>query len=177
MHTDFFLTPKAEEARYQLHNNNVEDPGYQKFVSPIVQTIFNDFDCNHQGLDFGSGTAPVITSLLHKQKYNVTTYDPFFNPDQKALEKTYDYIICCEVMEHFYNPAKEFELLYSLLKKDGVLYCKTNLFNESIDFKTWWYKNDDTHVFFYTRETLEWICNKYGFKNLNNAKNLIVFKK
>ncbi len=174
---DFFLSTQAEKERYLLHKNDVNDPGYQKFVSPIISDVLKDFNTNHKGLDFGSGSGPIVTSILHESGYNITAYDPIFEPNKDVLKESYDYIICCEVMEHFYNPAKEFELLYSLLNPKGALYCKTNLYDNTIDFDTWWYKNDTTHVFFYTKDTLHWIATKYGYATPRITKDFILFIK
>ncbi len=173
----YFLSEEAEKERYQLHENDVNDLGYQKFVSPIVNAICKKHDSNHKGLDFGSGKDSVIAYQLQKKGYNVLTYDPIFCPDDTILKSKYDYITCCEVMEHFYNPVKEFELLHSLLNKKGVIFCKTNLYHESINFDSWWYKNDATHVFFYSSDTLHWIQQKFKFKALEIANDLIIFTK
>ncbi|MEW7280790.1 methyltransferase domain-containing protein [Aquimarina sp. 2201CG1-2-11] len=86
---------------------------------------------------------------------------PIFVQTKTFLKKRYVYIVCFEVMEHFYNPAKEFGLLKSLLLPNGTLYCKTKLYNSMINFTTWWYKNDPTHVFFYSNSTLLWIKNPW----------------
>ncbi|WP_109298761.1 class I SAM-dependent methyltransferase [Aquimarina sp. AU474] len=172
-----FLSAKDEKNRYQLHDNDINDSGYQKFALPIVNSVLEVFDPNHNGLDFGSGSGPVITSLLRKEGYKITTYDPFFDPNTNALKTTYDYIVCCEVIEHFFYPQKEFKLLYSLLKPNGVLYCKTNIYNSSINFKSWWYKNDPTHVFFYSNDALNWIAAKFGFKAIEIKSDLIIFEK
>ncbi|WP_299314047.1 class I SAM-dependent methyltransferase [uncultured Aquimarina sp.] len=177
LHSSYFLSNDKERKRYEIHNNDVTDLGYQNFVSPIVNAIIKNYRKNHKGLDFGSGSNPVITTMLRNQKYTITTFDPFFDPDSKALQSTYHYIACCEVMEHFYHPNKEFKLLYSLLKNKGSLYCKTYLYDESIDFDSWWYKNDTTHVFFYTKKTLNWIKNHYGFSEVIISEKLIIFKK
>ncbi|AXT63440.1 class I SAM-dependent methyltransferase [Aquimarina sp. AD10] len=177
LHKDHYLTPEQEKERYELHHNDINDLGYKKFVSPIIQAVENDYNPNHFGLDFGSGSGPIVTSLLSKKGYQITMYDPFFTPNTNALSAKYDYIICCEVMEHFYDPAKEFKLLYSLLNQNGSLYCKTNLFKSSIDFTSWWYKNDSTHVFFYTSETLNWIQKTYGFISVTISDKIIVFQK
>ncbi|GAA4270844.1 class I SAM-dependent methyltransferase [Aquimarina gracilis] len=177
LHSSHFLSPEQEKERYLLHQNDVNDSGYQNFVSPIVKAIFNRYDSSHIGLDFGSGSGPVITSLLTNKEYNIRTYDPYFAPNNKALNSRYDYVICCEVMEHFYIPSKEFELLFSLLKPNGTLYCKTNLYYNTIDFDSWWYKNDPTHVFFYSPDSLHWIKNRLGFESLTIEKDLITFRK
>ncbi|MHA7057789.1 class I SAM-dependent methyltransferase [Aquimarina sp. M1] len=173
----YFLSNDQERKRYETHNNDVTDPGYQNFVSPIVNAILEDYDENSKGLDFGSGSGPVITEMLRNQGYEIETYDPFFDPNSKALQTTYDYIACCEVMEHFYNPHKEFKLLHSLLRNKASLYCKTYLYDTSIDFESWWYKNDPTHVFFYTKKTLNWIKQYYHFYDIIISDNLIIFRK
>jgi len=102
------------------HNNDVNDSGYHKFVSPIVNAVLNDFLPEHKGLDFGAGTGPVISKLLTDRNYQIKQYDPYFFNLPELLQKKYDYIVCCEVIEHFYDPDKEFQLLKSLLKARNV---------------------------------------------------------
>ena len=172
---DFYLSPQEEKFRYRLHNNDIDDPGYREFVRPIVEKIKSKIPASSTGLDFGCGTGPVIASELQKSGYKIELYDPYFQPDKKILEKQYDFIICCEVMEHFHDPLKEFKLLSSLLKPDAKLYCKTVLWNETIDFNGWHYKNDKTHVFFYSKETLLWIRENLGFSHLKIYDDFIVF--
>jgi citrate lyase synthetase len=51
----------------------------------------------------------------------------------------------------------------------------TDLYDESIDFAKWYYKNDVTHVFFYTKETFVWIQKEFGFRDLKIEKRLITY--
>jgi hypothetical protein len=51
----------------------------------------------------------------------------------------------------------------------------TDLLPEKEDFKNWYYKNDFTHVIFYTPKTLQWIQKKVGFKHLSIDNRLIRF--
>ncbi len=166
---------KVEKLRYEQHENDVEDKGYQTFVSPISNAIIRDFKTEDEGLDFGAGTAPVISKLLQDKNYNILQYDPYFHDYPELLKKKYDYIACCEVMEHFYNPYKDFKSLKSLLKENGKLYCMTYIYDESIDFKTWNYKDDRTHVFIYHKKTLEWIKEEFGFSDMTIEGRLIVY--
>lgn len=176
LHPSAYISLQEERKRYEEHNNDVDDPGYQKFVSPIVNGIQELFQPEHTGLDFGSGTGPVITKLLQDKGYTIDLYDPFFcnNPDK--LTKRYDYIACCEVIEHFHNPQKEFRLLHSLLKPGGVLFCMTEVYSEGIDFTKWYYKNDPTHVFFYHAEAFNWIRLNLGYSDVIITKRLITLK-
>jgi len=164
-----------EIKRYSEHNNDVEDIRYQNFVSPIVSGILENYSPHHQGLDFGAGTGPVISKLLKDQNYQIAQYDPFFHNYPQLLDNQYDYIACCEVMEHFHHPGKEFEKLRSILNEDGKLFCMTSIYHSEIDFQKWYYRNDPTHVFFYQSETIKYICKRFGFSNVDIQKNLIVF--
>ena len=171
------LTAEEEKTHYEKHNNDVFDERYQNFVSPIVNAVLQDFSSEAKGLDFGSGTGPVIAKMLTDKGYQVQNYDLFFANEPSLLNQKYDYISCCEVMEHFHQPYKEFELLKSLLLPKGKLYCKTEVFNNQKPFENWYYKDDFTHVFIYQHKTLEWIKTKFHFSNLVIKEKLIVFEK
>ncbi|MDT0690394.1 class I SAM-dependent methyltransferase [Salegentibacter sp. F188] len=175
---DFLPNPQEEVDRYTSHNNDVEDPRYQKFVSPIVEAILLDFDASvHQGLDFGAGTGPVISKMLQDRGFQIFPYDPFFQDDRELLQHKYNYIVCCEVMEHFHFPRKEFRKLKELLLPGGKLYCMTHLYSPEIEFENWYYKNDLTHVFIYQQETLKYITKEFGFSDFYVHKRLVVFSK
>lgn len=171
------LSAEEQKQHYGYHRNDANDKEYQKFVSPIVDSILKDFKPSHKGLDFGCGKDSSITKLLKEQNYEVASYDIFFANDPKVLKKTYDFIACCEVIEHFNNPKSEFERLFSLLNSDGKLYCMTELFSEKMNFDEWYYKNDPTHVFFYSEKTIGWIAQQFGFKDYTVKNRLIVFSK
>ena len=172
-----YLSASEEKKRYEQHQNDVEDEGYQNFVRPLVSEITTQQNPSDKGLDFGSGTGPVITKLLREEKYHIVTYDPFFDNSPERLETNYDYIVSCEVIEHFHQPYKEFQMLYSLLNKGGSLYLKTHLYSEDIQFKSWYYKDDPTHVFIYHKKTLEWIKKEFNFCQLKVENRHIQFKK
>jgi len=171
-----FLSPAEEKARYEQHINDVDDIRYQNFVRPIVSAVKAMYPSSAVGLDYGAGTGPVITKLLIDSHYLVKMYDPFFHPYTAVLERSYDFIVCCEVIEHFHKPVSEFKKLYNLLNPGGRLFCMTDLLNDG-DFAKWYYKDDPTHVLFYNRENLEWIKNKTGFSDLDIDGRLITLKK
>ncbi len=156
----YYLTADKEKAEYEIHNNDVNDIRYQNFTMPITNYVVEKFLPKHKGLDFGSGTGPVISSMLKKKGYDIAQYDPFFAPNKNVLHYKYDYIVSCEVFEHFYKPNIEIDRLTALLKNNGALLIMTMLYNGQIDFKTWRYRKDATHVFIYRKETIEYIANK-----------------
>lgn len=172
-----YLNSKEEKDRYKEHNNDINDPHYQNFTSPITDAIFENHNKEQFGLDYGSGTGPVISKQLQDKGYHVKLYDPYFHPDQDYINHRYDYIFSCEVFEHFHEPKKEIEKLLQLLKPGGRLYIMTHLFNPELDFTDWYYRNDPTHVFIYTFKTIEFIVKKYALAIEELTDRLIIVRK
>ncbi|MFD2516897.1 class I SAM-dependent methyltransferase [Salinimicrobium flavum] len=176
---DRLLHPGQEEekGRYLEHRNDVNDPRYREFTSPIWRYVLDNFRPEDRGLDFGSGTGPVISKVLSEHGYKVEKYDPYFAPHPHLLEQKYNYIVSCEVIEHFYNPKKEFSLLKKMLKPNGQLICMTLLFPPEKDFGSWIYRKDPTHVFIYREKTMKHITRQFNFNSceISNGR-LIIWK-
>lgn len=176
---EFRLSAEAEKKRYELHENNVLDQGYQDFVSELNAAITAFVSSMAKGLDYGSGKSSAISYLLEKQGFDIESYDPFFNLDvSKLTPASFDYIVTCEVVEHFYNPRHELEKINSYLKQDGFLFILTSLRTPGIDFISWSYRRDPTHVCFYSEKTFQWISEHLGCSILKlQQPNLIVLQK
>jgi len=175
----FWLDPMAEKGRYNLHINDIFDPRYRDFVSPISDAIMNDYRTEHLGLDFGCGPGPVIAEVLKEAQYQVQLYDPFYHPDESYLNQYFDYIFSCEVFEHFMNPKFEIEKLMRILKPKGRLYIMTNPYDDKlgIAFENWYYRKDPTHVFIYTYATMRYISENFALDLVKMEKRLVVFEK
>lgn len=176
-HPDLFPGWQEEKERYLLHNNDVNDPNYQRFTAPISDFVIKHYSAKDKGLDFGSGTGPVITRVLRDSGYDIDTYDPFFAPDEAVLQRTYDYIASCEVFEHFFDPCREITRLRGLLKAGGRLIVMTLLYHDHIDFENWFYRKDMTHVFIYRPETFRHIAASFNFCIEQMTSRLIVLRK
>ncbi len=172
---EYHLDAEAERARYEAHNNDVTDAGYQAFVSPVINYVRRSYDTNALGLDFGCGPGPAISHVLRNAGYRLELYDPFFCNEEAVLKIKYDYIVCCEVIEHYRSPAEEFRRLRSYLKPGGQLICMTDLLTDDTDFPNWYYKDDPTHVFFYRDETVEYISLEFGFAGRATDGRVTVF--
>lgn len=168
------MNSQAEFDRYRLHENDFLDQGYQQFVLPLVEIICRKEVPTARGLDFGSGPDSAAGYLLRQKGYKIEKFDPFFHPDPKALEQKYDFLVACEVVEHFNAPAESFEKMRELLNPKGSMYLMTSLRQESSDFKNWYYRRDPTHISFYSSKTFQWIQKRFEFQMLNlQGKNLI----
>ncbi len=172
---EYHLNDEDEKKRYETHNNDVTDSGYQKFVQPLVDAVLGSFSKEQKGLDFGCGEGPVISYLLKKKGFDIDLYDPFFNDDETVFSRNYNYIILSEVMEHFHRPDKEFNTLFSLLNPGGKIFCLTELYRDDIDFSKWHYKDDETHVFFYHERSIEYIAERFGNSTFMINGRLIIF--
>lgn len=169
------LSQERELSRYLKHQNCVDDPGYQLFVDPMYQLILSQTSKDSSCLDFGCGSGSVLSHLLTQHGYDVTLYDPFFMPNGAALECKYDLIFAIEVIEHFYHPAREFVRLKELLRPSGSLAFMTFIYSDQINFETWSYRSDPTHVCFYSQKTFEWIQAHWHFKSLRQFGDRVVW--
>ncbi len=173
----FYLNEAQERARYEEHNNDVHDSGYQQFTSPITQYILEKYTHQHVGLDYGCGKGPVISTMLQKHGYSIQLFDPFFYPSHDYLNQRCNYIFSCEVFEHFHDPKGELKKLLDILKPGGRLLIMTHLYRQNIDFAHWYYRNDPTHVFIYTEKTMLYIAKTYDLELEYSDERLVVFVK
>ena len=72
------------------------------------------------------------------------------------LQPAYDFVCSTEVVEHLHHPGAQLELLWSLLGAGGWLGIMTKLVRDVDAFSRWHYKNDPTHVCFFSIETWQW---------------------
>lgn len=166
LHPSARLSLEQEKVRYLQHNNDITDPEYREFVRPLYEQVREHVPPGATGLDFGSGTGPVLADMLRRGGYEIRLFDPFFQPDAERLLQTYDFIVACEVMEHLFNPSAELRRLRRMLCSGGLLGVMTLLYEEGIDFASWYYRRDPTHVAFYSRATFRWIRRVYGFSRV-----------
>ena len=160
---EYHLDAKKEKSVYDLHKNNPNDIGYRNFLNKLITPLTKKLTQQMHGLDFGSGPGPTISVMLAEQGIRVENYDIFYNNKQELLEQTYDFITCTEVIEHLFNPNDVLTKLTTMLKPNGLLGIMTKRVIDKEKFKNWHYKNDPTHVCFYSDETFEFIANNWGY--------------
>jgi hypothetical protein len=172
------MSKEFEIKRYSTHNNDKEDQGYVDFLNKLAIPLAKTLPVHFNALDFGCGPGPTLSILLEKIGGTVENYDPLFFPNKELLKQKFDLVTASEVVEHFKEPELDWLLLVELVKHGGVLGIMTLLYNPSIDYKKWWYKNDSTHVVFYQEKTLLFIAKEFGLDVIFNDNNsVIIFKK
>jgi hypothetical protein len=156
-----FLTLKEEKAVYDLHQNAVDDPRYRRFLGRLFVPLSQRLAPNSCGLDFGSGPEPTLSVMFKEAGYSMEIYDPFYAPEIKPLQSQYDFITASEVVEHLHHPRRELDRLWSCLKPNGLLGIMTKRVIDQEAFSRWHYKNDPTHVCFFSIETFRWLANHW----------------
>ncbi|MCL9782887.1 methyltransferase domain-containing protein [Vibrio sp. S4M6] len=154
------LAPAEEKAEYDLHENDASDIGYRKFLSRLVNPLANKLVANSHGLDFGCGPGPTLSLMLSDLGHTTALYDVYFYPDKGSLHNQYDYVTATEVIEHLYHPGAVWQQWLGLLKMGGWLGLMTKLVKDVEAFSKWHYKNDLTHVVFFSRETFEFLAKR-----------------
>lgn len=129
------------------------------------------------GLEFGCGPGPALATELQRLGLTIELYDLYYHNDPQKLSNQYDFVTCTEVVEHFNTPKKDIETLFALVKPDGVLGIMTKLVINQEKFSQWHYKNDQTHVAFFSQETFHFLAKKYGFDVEFEGNDVILLTK
>lgn len=156
------LSKTEERAHYECHQNEINDPGYRKFLSKLFIPFTKKLSLGAHGLDYGAGPGPALAAMFVEAGFSMDLYDPFFHKNSDVLKARYDFIVCTETAEHFSNPADEFARLFSLLRPGGWLGVMTSFQIDDDQFETWHYRKDPTHVVFYREQTLRYIAASLG---------------
>ncbi len=167
----------SELAHYRLHRNEPGDAGYRQFLARLAVPLLERLPAASRGLDYGCGPGPALAAMLREAGHEVALFDPFFQPDRDVLTRTYDFITCTEVIEHFHRPAEEFRKLDALLKPGGWLALMTELQADATRFADWHYPRDPTHVVFYRTATLRHLAARHGWQCEFPGRNVALLRK
>lgn len=146
----------TERERYLEHNNSSEDERYVAYLRGFAEEALLPYVQPARVLDFGSGPNPVFAGVLRALGFEVDIYDPLFAPGGEWLSRSYDAVTAVEVVEHLFQPLEEFRRLRGVLRPGGYLALRTLLhYGDRQRFAGWWYRQDPTHVCFYSARSFE----------------------
>jgi len=172
-----YLSRDEERAVYDLHCNSPDDQAYRKFLSRLADPLMERLGKGDRGLDFGSGPGPTLSVMLEESGFSTAIYDIFYANDASVLEADYGFITATEVVEHLSEPGKVLDNLWARIKPGGYLALMTKLVLDRAAFSRWHYKNDQTHICFYSRETFGYIGQKWGAEVEYPADDVILIRK
>ena len=174
---DAHLDEDEEKERYDLHTNSPDDLNYRKFLSKMLDPVCERVPKGSFGLDFGSGPGPTLSKMFEENGYVMRIYDHFYARDDDTLAQKYDFITSTEVVEHLYAPSAVINKLMGMLKPKGLLALLTQPYPSPEEFSSWYYKNDPTHVCFYSPTTMRWLAKKHTARLETVGKDIFIFTK
>lgn len=159
--TNDFPDKTLEENHYKSQWQTTEPEFWKNQTTALISYIQAYFSPKNI-LDFGAGSGEMAREL-RSQGYQVTALEPMrdgYLKDQQ-YPQLFDVVIAVEVIEHLPNPWEELEQIEKVLEPEGIMVFSTGLTNPFIEapdavehFKTWWYKDDPTHLSFFCNHTL-----------------------
>lgn len=172
-----YLSPEEEKAHYDLHQNHPTDQGYRQFLSRLFIPMKEKLQPGAYGLDFGSGPGPTLSLMFEEAGFPMKIYDHFYANDAYVLQQRYDFITATETVEHLHHLKKELHQLWNLLDPGGYLGIMTKLVIDRDAFATWHYKNDPTHVCFFSVDTFHWLADLWRAKIEFIGNDVIILEK
>lgn len=157
----FHLSADDEKKRYDFHQNSPDRADYKRFLNILLERLTIKLRPASKGLDYGSGPVPVLSMLMADKSFTVDNFDLYYANNPDVLAHQYDFVTCVETVEHFRYPQSNWVTMINMLKKGGWLGIMTELLMDSVDFASWYYKSDTTHINFYSEATFIWLANKY----------------
>lgn len=156
------ISPTEEHQRYQHHQNLDGDEGYRIYLSEIQKSCSALLKPGMQGLDFGCGATTMLAELFTQRNFPTISYDLYFYPEIQYQNRTYDFIILSEVLEHLREPMTVMRQLSGLLNAGGKIFVKTKFQPRLDQFKNWFYKRDITHVQFFNDKSFTKMADELG---------------
>jgi len=158
---------EKEIDRYRHHQNEINDSGYQKFLSLLIDPVMAELPATESRdlrvLDYGCGPKLSLSQHPGLTEFSIESYDPNFFPINLA-NQTWDLVFCSEVFEHFREPRQEILKLKELLAAGALLAIMTQFHKGPKAFPNWWYPRDLTHFCFYSEKTFLWIEKNFGMR-------------
>jgi len=181
---DFVFVPKVyhlsktdEKLRYDTHNNDPYDDRYRAFLSQLLKPLLERIPEKSSGLDFGSGPGPTLSLMLEEYGHTMELYDKFYADNDSVFDKKYDFITATEVLEHLSEPMEEISRLSGILSNQGYLAVMTQILTSQIDFSSWYYKNDPSHIGFFTKKSLNFVASYLNIEVSFVSERVVFFKK
>ncbi|MBG57188.1 MAG: hypothetical protein CMK46_02745 [Porticoccus sp.] len=171
------LSPAQEKSHYDLHENNPGDQRYRAFLGRLCTPLMDRLAPGSRGLDFGAGPGPTLSVILQEAGFDVAIYDIYYAPDRSVLAKRYDFITATEVVEHLSHPGEVLGHLWTVLEPGGWLGLMTKLVRDKVAFERWHYKNDPTHISFFSFVTMDYLRTRWGASIERLEDDVILFRK
>ncbi|BDX06183.1 class I SAM-dependent methyltransferase [Planctobacterium marinum] len=176
----FILSQALEKAEYDKHDNTRLDEGYRCFLNRTLLPVVAQLESRGKGLseftglDFGCGEGAFLSQMAAEKGLEVANYDLYYHHAPQRLNEQYDVIVMTEVLEHIAAPHTLLPALVKQLKPGGFMAVMTKRVIDKTAFAKWHYKNDPTHICFYSEASFQWLADWLELK-LTIVANDVVF--
>lgn len=174
--TEYHLSAQNEKLRYDTHQNNPNDPRYRQFLNRLFTPLCKHLATCAHGLDYGSGPGPTLSKMFEESGHTMALYDIYYAPDTEVLQQQYDFICCTETIEHFSRPGYEWQQFLRITKPGAWIGIMTQMRDRVISFADWNYKNDPTHIAFYSKTTFQWLSQQNHLEVEYHGDSVALFK-
>lgn len=171
----YHLSQASEKREYDKHQNGPDDAGYREFLARLLTPMVQRLTPASVGMDYGCGPGPATAAIFAQNGIHIDLYDPIYASSFDAGDYHYDFVVCTEVVEHFRQPHQDWGQLRNCVKPGGLVGVMTKLVIDKERFRHWHYKNDPTHIAFYSHNTLEWIAAHWRAELTFVAKDAFIF--
>ena len=154
----YHLSEESEKSEYDKHDNQVDDFHYRKFLSRLVNPLSKRLGKSAIGLDFGCGDGPALIAMMQEQGFTMKGFDIYYRNTPEVFNNRYDFVTLTEVVEHLAQPMQVLQRIWLLLNDHGKLGIMTKLVIDKDAFSRWHYKNDPTHIIFFSTETMNFLA-------------------
>lgn len=172
-----WCSDETAKAVYDQHEQDVYSPGHRQFLARTVRPLQAACPPPAAGLDFGSGPAPTLATLLREQGYRVALYDAFYAPDSGVLQAQYDFITATEVLEHLQEPRFWLDRLWGCLRPGGVFVLQSKRVLSDAHLLQWHYLRDPTHIIFFRVATWQWLAQRWQTPVRLCAPDVVLLRK
>lgn len=167
-----------EALNYDIHasfHGTDSDPRDPKWYSRLQKQaqMLNDaqevglLDRNGRWLDYACGDGKISDLLRTRYNQNLLKYERYSPHDQGYLEERelvpggFDFVMTTAVFEHL-TRREQFDLVESLVSKNGVLGLHTLVCEKVPEDPTWFYLNP-VHSAFHTNRSTELLFKQWGY--------------
>jgi len=168
-----------QKSRYDLHQNNSDDPGYRAYFDRFLDWVLPLVGEGGLALDYGCGVSDLLSVMLGERGFAADRYDPIYYPDESYRARRYDLIVSTEVFEHLDTPLSAMKSLSGLLYDNGYVAIQTQFYPPKYEeFGRWYYRMDPTHIGFFSVDTLRYMARSCGLEYVSDdGVNKILLRK
>ncbi len=178
-------TAGREEQDRHYRAQDKDDPAFWRRVAETYVELASQFAAPGRILDFGSGEGR-LSEALRDMGYEVESFEPRIHGAFGAREDTgrFGVVVANQVLEHLSEPCADIAMLCGVLEEGGMIFLTssfTDAFIHSRDaveqFRSWWFKDDATHISFFCYWTLKWIAERLGLEVIGYGPIAAILRK